>query len=156
VFGNAYEKSICYVDIKATQYTANNFCAKNGMALFNLASSEAAKSELLGLVRVWLSGSTKAGVWVVGRSGSRCKVVRGDGKVSEIACTQPSSFACEFINACMEFESKKVLELQVVSFSTIKDFPTPRSLWRIHREQDCWWQAVWSERFAVTHIVELK
>jgi hypothetical protein len=132
VFGNAYEKSICYVDIKATQFTANNFCVKNGMALFNLASSETAKSELLGLVKVWLSGSTKVGVWVVGRSGSRCKVVRGDGKVSEIDCTKPSSFICEFVNTCMEFELKKIPKLQVVSSSTIKDFPSTWSLWDIH------------------------
>jgi hypothetical protein len=93
-----YEKTLCYVQQKATYYKARAFCLKHKMRLYMTKSSVASSATITEFGLQVLGGSKKAVVYayVDGVKGKKCSTVNGAGKTNYDWCSTSYHFVCEY------------------------------------------------------------
>jgi hypothetical protein len=65
------------------------------MKLYDLNSSDVAKSTLLQQLRIWFEGSRRSFL-IRGRKSERCRIATTWGKTSTIYCLKARRFICEY------------------------------------------------------------
>jgi hypothetical protein len=92
----AYEKSICFVTVSVTQFNARSYCIGKGMALYNISTSDLARTEVLRNFKLW-AGSATTEALIVGRSTAGCSVITKSFTTSFVKCTATRKFMCEYV-----------------------------------------------------------
>jgi hypothetical protein len=86
---------LCYVKLDLTPYSASRYCEKNGMTLSNI-QEYGLESKIISQVKLWF-GWPKASFTIKGRTGQRCSIITGDGKIGTAPCKFANHFLCQHV-----------------------------------------------------------
>jgi hypothetical protein len=96
--GTVVEKTLCYVNQKTTGDDAPKNCEANSMRLYQPNSSPEANSTLHAFSNSLDLKGEKPDVYVDGRDGNKCQVIRVNEGLKQTPCKFSHNYICEFFD----------------------------------------------------------